>query len=94
MPFLYAAPTTTLIRSADPSHLAEYRIAKWLDENRHGQRAFIAGSVSFLYNVVTDNPQVHGGHAQYEVNSFIRIVDFTVYTGTNAGNRDAEAEAA
>jgi hypothetical protein len=79
-----------LIRSVDPARLSEYGIAKWMDQNRHGQRGFISGSASFLFNVFTDNPQVRGGHAQFEVNSFIRTVDFTVYTGTNTGGRDAE----
>jgi len=79
-----------LIRSTDPSQLVEFRVAKWLDEHRHGQRAFLSGSESIWYNVFTDNPQHHGGHIQFEVNTFVPIVDFTIYSGLNAGERDAE----
>ena len=79
-----------LIRSVEPGQLSEYRIARWLDQNRPGQRAFISGSDSFLYNAFTDNPQLTGGHDQHTVNTFIPIVSFTVYTGMNAGDRDAE----
>jgi hypothetical protein len=79
-----------LIRSVNPAQLSEYRVAKWLDRNRPGERAFISGSGSFWYNVFTDNPQLQGGHAQHTVNSFIGIVAFTIYSGMNAGERDAE----
>jgi hypothetical protein len=33
-----------LIRSVEPSRLSEYKIAKWLDTHRPGERAFISGS--------------------------------------------------
>jgi len=79
-----------LIRSAEPRRLSEYKVAKWLDENRSGERAFVSGSASFLYNAFTDNPQLEGGHNQHTVNTFLPIVGFTVYSGMNAGDRDAE----
>jgi len=80
----------SLIRSVEPERLGEYRIAKWLDANRPGERAFISGSGSFLYNAFTDNPQLAGAHEQHAVNGFLPIVRFTVTTGMNAGDRDAE----
>lgn len=79
-----------LIRSVEPSRLSEYRIARWLDTHRPGERAFIAGSSAFLYNAFTDNPQLAGGHDQHTVNRFIPIVSFTIYSGMNAGEQDAE----
>ena len=78
------------IRSAEPARMSEYRIAQWLDRHRPGERAFLTGSTAFWYNDFSDNPQVQGGHVQFAVNRFIPIVDFTVRTGMNAGNRDAE----
>ncbi len=78
------------VRRIDPVQLVEYKIEKWMDENRHGQRAFISGSSSFLYNVFTDNPQLHGGHDPMQPNPFIRAVVYTIYSGANAGDRDAE----
>jgi hypothetical protein len=79
-----------LIRSVEPGRLSEYKIAKWMDRNRHGDRAFIAGSSSFLYNVFTDNPQFQGGHIQFAVNPFIPGVVYQIQSGTNAGARSAE----
>jgi hypothetical protein len=79
-----------LIRSIEPGRLSEYRIAKWMDRNRHGERAFIAGSSSFLYNVFTDNPQFQGGHIQFAVNRFIPGAVYQIQSGTNGGARSAE----
>jgi hypothetical protein len=79
-----------LIRAVEPSGLSEYQIAKWLDTHRPGERAFISGSSSFMYNMFTDNPQLTGGHDQHTVNTFLPIVRYTIYSGMNAGDRDAE----
>jgi hypothetical protein len=79
-----------LIRSVEPERLSEYKIAKWMDRNRHGERAFIAGSSSFLYNVFTDNPQFQGGHIQFATNRFIPGAVFQIQSGTDAGSRGTE----
>jgi hypothetical protein len=79
-----------LIRASDPAQMPEYRMAQWMDRNRPGERAFMSGSASMLYNAVTDNPQLKGGHDQHAVNPFMAIVTFTIYSGMNAGPRDAE----
>jgi hypothetical protein len=78
------------IRSIDPAALSEYRVARWFDQNRPGERAFISGSGAYLYNAFTDNPQLEGGHDQHTVNPFLPVVRFTIHTGMNAGDRDAE----
>jgi len=79
-----------LIRAAEPSRLSEYKVAKWLDQNRPGELAFVSGSATFLYNAFTDNPQLEGGHNQHTVNTFLPIVAFTIYSGMNAGDLDAD----
>ena len=79
-----------LIRSVEPAGLSEYKIAKWMDRNRHGERAFIAGSSSFLYNVFTDNPQFQGGHIQFATNRFIPGAVYQIQSGTVAGSRGTE----
>ena len=79
-----------LIRAADPARLGGYKVARWLDRNRPGQPGFIAGSAGFLYNMFTDNPQITGGHNQHTVNTFLPIVDYTIYRDANAGDRAAE----
>jgi len=80
----------SLIRAVDPSTLSEYKIAQWMDRNRPGKKAFISGSTSFIYNDFTDNPQLVGGHEQHSSNPFLLAVLFSLYTGTNAGDRDAD----
>lgn len=91
MQSVYAARyARDLIRAADPAQLDQYKIARWLDRNLHGERAFLGGSASLLYNAVTDNPQLKGSHDQHAVNPFMAIVAFTIYSGMNAGGRDAE----
>jgi hypothetical protein len=79
-----------LIRSGEPERLSEYKIAKWMDRNRRGERAFIAGSSSFLYNVFTDNPQFQGGHIQFATNRFVPGAVFQIQSGTDAGARGTE----
>jgi hypothetical protein len=79
-----------LIRAVDPKDLVEYKIAQWMDQNRRGERAFLSGSTSILYNVFTDNPQFHGAHDPLVANRFIRVAAYTIYSGTNAGARDVE----
>jgi len=87
---VYAASyARRLIRAADTTQLMEYKMAQWMDQNRRGGRAFMSGSSSMLYNAVTDNPQMKGGHDQQAVNPFMAIVGFTIYSGMNAGERDA-----
>jgi hypothetical protein len=79
-----------LIRPVEPSGLSEYRIAEWMDTHHAGERAFLFGSSSLLYNVFTDNPQLAGGHEQHTVNTFVSIVRYTIYSSQNPGDRDAE----
>lgn len=79
-----------LIRSIDHQQLSEFKIAKWLDEHRPGERTFVYGSTTPLFNIFTDNPQLHGGHDQHSVSFMPPVVDYTIRTGANAGPRDAE----
>jgi hypothetical protein len=83
-----------LIRPVDPATLSEYRVATWLERNRPGDRAYLTGSTSQLFNAFTDNPQLHGGHDQHTINTFIAIVTFTLQTDMNAGARAAECSVA
>lgn len=68
----------------------EYRAAKWLDKNLHGQRVFVPGSVSLWLNAFADNPQFAGCCDQGVTNTQFRSALHTIYTGENAGARDGE----
>ena len=50
----------------------------------------VAGSPAFWFNVFTDTPQLAGGHDPFAPNWLTRIAVFTMYSGMNAGQRDAE----
>jgi hypothetical protein len=82
--------SSRLIRPVEPTALSEYRIATWLDTHHPGERAFLFGSSSLLYNVFTDNPQLAGGHEQHTVNTFVPIVRYTIYSSDHTGDRDAD----
>lgn len=74
----------------DITQRIEYKTARWMNEHLPGESAFISGSNSYLYNVLSDNPQVHGGHEPLIPNFNQRVMTFIVYSGMNAGPRDAE----
>ena len=71
-------------------HPMEIEMARWLDEHRPGERAFMGGSASMVYNNVTDNPQLKGNHDQESLNPFLAIVAYTIYSDANAGDRAAD----
>jgi hypothetical protein len=79
-----------LIRSVDITASRPYRVARWMDDHRHGSRVMVSGPYSFWFNDFTDTPQLHGGHDPMLPNVMMRVAIFTIYTGTNAGARDGE----
>jgi hypothetical protein len=79
-----------LVGPIDITTTGAYKMARWLDQNRKGQRAMIAGSGCFLYNIFTDNPQMDCGFEPTNPNFVNRFAVFTIYSGMNAGAHDAE----
>jgi hypothetical protein len=79
-----------LIQPVDITQTIEYKTIDWLNRNLHGQRALVSGDTEWLYNVFSDNPQLSAGHEPTAPNFIQRVAVFTIYTGTNAGDRDAE----
>ena len=74
----------------DITETIEYRMAKWFDRNMQGRRVFAPGNVSLWMNLFTDVPQVAGCCDQGIPTQEHRIAVYTIYTGQNAGARDAE----
>ena len=68
----------------------EYQMAKWFETNLPGQRVFAPGNVSLWMNMFTDIPQMMGCCDQGVPNLEYRIAGYSIYTGQNAGARDAE----
>jgi hypothetical protein len=79
-----------LIRPADVTHTAVYRQAQYLAAHFPGQRVMASGEVSLWMNVFADNPQLSGGHEPSAPNWMQRVAVYTIYSGQNAGDRDAE----
>lgn len=56
----YRAYARGLLQPIDITRRSEYKIARWIDANSPGGRAFLLGSSAFWLNAFTDTPQVAG----------------------------------
>jgi hypothetical protein len=79
-----------LIQSIDITRTIQYKTAKWIDANLRGQRTMVSGDTGTWFNVFTDNPQLSAEHEPFSPNWMADIAVYTIYTGQNAGDRDAE----
>lgn len=86
----YHRYATSLVRPIDITTTIEYKMAKWFDANMQGNRVFAPGNVSLWMNMFSDVPQVAGCCDQGIPSQEYRIAVYTIYTGQNAGARDAE----
>jgi hypothetical protein len=86
----YRAFARSLIVPVDISRTVEYKVASWVSRNLPGQRAMISGDAAYVFNLVSDNPQLSAGHEPTAPNFVQQIVVYALYTGMNAGARDAE----
>jgi hypothetical protein len=65
-------------------------MAKAFESRVGDERVFAPGNVSLWMNMFTDVPQVEGCCEQGTPDNEYRIAAYTIYTGQNAGARDAE----
>lgn len=79
-----------LIQSVNIATTIPYKAAMWMKQHYQTERVMVPGSASYLFNVFTDIPQLHGGHDPSVPNWVVRMAVFTIYSGMNAGSRDAE----
>jgi hypothetical protein len=86
----YARYAERVTQPIDITSTIEFQMAKWFDANLHDERVFAPGNVSLWMNMFTDVPQVAGCCDQGIPNQEYRIAVYTIYTGQNAGARDAE----
>jgi hypothetical protein len=77
-------------RPIDITSTIEYRMAKWFDAHMQGERVFAPGNVSLWMNMFTEVPQMNGCCDQGIPSQEDRIANYAIYTGQNAGKRDAE----
>jgi hypothetical protein len=86
----YARYAERLSQPIEITSTIEYQMAKWFEANFHDQRVFAPGNVSLWMNMFTDVPQVAGCCDQGIPSQEYRIAVYSIYTGQNAGARDAE----
>jgi hypothetical protein len=68
----------------------EHHVAKFLAARFPNQRVMPTGSCSLWFNAFADTPQLSGGHDPTAPNWIQRVAVFMIYSGMNAGDRDAE----
>jgi hypothetical protein len=79
-----------LIQSIDMTRTIQYKTASWIDANLKGLRTMVSGDVGTWFNVFSDNPQLGAGHDPFSPNWMAEVAVYTIYSGQNAGDRDAE----
>ncbi|HZL55715.1 MAG TPA: hypothetical protein VFC21_01460 [Bryobacteraceae bacterium] len=79
-----------LIQPVDIRQTIQYKADTWIDKNLRGRRTMVSGDAEYLFNIFSDNPQMIGGHEPTAPNWDQLVAVYTVYTGTNAGEHDAE----
>jgi hypothetical protein len=79
-----------LIRPIDITRTIQYKTAKWVDGHLNGLRTMVSGDLGTWFNVFTDNPQLGAEHEPFSPNLMADIAVYTIYSGENAGDRDAE----
>ena len=79
-----------LVHPIDITKTIEYKTAVWIDHNLPGQRVLLAADTEYIFNLFSDNPQMSAGHEPTAPNWMQRVAVFTIQTGMNAGDRDAE----
>ena len=80
-----------LIRPVEITSTIEYKVTHWLDRNMPGQLVMISGDVEYLYNVLSNNPQLGGGHEPQVPNWMDRVAIFSIYTGGGAPEKEGES---
>jgi hypothetical protein len=84
----YARLLTTPI---DVTQTLDYKAAKWLGANLGDRRTFVSGETGTWLNAFVDTPQMGSGHQPFDPNFDVDAkAGFVIYTGMNAGARDAE----
>ena len=79
-----------LLRPVDVPSSIEYRGAKFVEANLPGQRVLMNGSLALWLNAFTDQPQMGGQSYSTALNWMQQVAAYTLFTGQNAGERDAE----
>lgn len=78
-----------LIRPVEITKTLEYKLTQWTSRTLPGERTMVGGDTQWLFNVWSDNPQLGAGHEPTAPNFAQQVAVYEIYTGQNAGLRDA-----
>jgi hypothetical protein len=84
----YRAYARGLLQPIDITRRSEYKIARWLDGNSPGGRAFLLGSSALWLNAFTDTPQVAGCCLQGILPNGGVLAHYEVGSDDGAGGRE------
>jgi hypothetical protein len=88
--FLFRSYARTLIHPIEITKTIEYKVDRWAADHINGTRILIAGDPEYLFNIFSDHAQMSGAHEPTAPNFEQLVAIFTIYTGMNAGDHDAE----
>lgn len=88
--WIYRQYAAVLVRPIDITKTIEYKVVHWISVNLPGERTLIGGDPEYILNEYSDSPQLSAGHEPTAPNWMQRVAVFTIQTGMNAGDRDAE----
>jgi hypothetical protein len=81
---------SVLVKPIDITKTIEYKVDTWINRNLPGERTMVSGDPEYIFNLYSDNPQMSAGHEPTAPNWMQRVAVYTIYTGMNAGDKDAE----
>jgi hypothetical protein len=79
-----------MLQPIDIAQTIQYKTDRWLNQNLPGSRAMVSGDTEFLYNAISENPQMSGGHEPTVPDLVNRFAIYEIYTDTAAGDHAAD----
>jgi hypothetical protein len=76
----YRRAAQSLLEPLDLSQTVEVRNSRWIAQNLPGQRVMLGSRAQYLFNVITDNPQLGGGHEPTSPNWMDKVALYIAYT--------------
>ncbi len=74
----------------DVTQTIEYKVAMAVDRHVGPLRAFVTAHAGTWLNVFSNTPQMNSGHDPFNPNWMEAVAAYAIYSGQNAGMRDAE----
>ena len=76
-----------LIKPVEATALSEYQAAEWIHKHAPDRRVYATGATMVILNTIADNPQVLGCCEQSLLLPLTQIIEYTIGSDENAGDR-------